>query len=408
MAMDDGFKRTYPEVDDWTDSRELLANARKQAEERQLDDVFIVDIDSHISDGGNWPEIMDYIEDPVIREAASAFGDGSKRGAFLNGTDGLQWQNVWGRIPHGQGLKEAVEETDVSREITLARRCMDQMGLDYQVMFPNAMLFLGMHPVREMEIHLATAYNRWLVERVLPEDPRVKAMMYLPFNNPVEAEATVKRFLGKPGVAGFLVTSSRHKPVHANEYMRLYAMLEESGQVLGFHTHLNWQDEYTSQLNRFISMHAISFVLCNLVHLTNWVINGLPERFPKLKVMWIESGLAWLPFIMQRLDHEYMMRTSEAPLLKKLPSEYIKDMFYTSQPLERTNETLLAASMDAMNAETQMLFASDWPHWDFDLPATIWDLPFLDEKAKRNILGYNAARIFNLEIPEKYRAMAAE
>jgi predicted TIM-barrel fold metal-dependent hydrolase len=138
------------------------------------------------------------------------------------------------------------------------------------------------------------------------------------------------------------------------------------------------------------------------------VINGLPERFPKLKVMWIESGLAWLPFIMQRLDHEYMMRTSEAPLLKKLPSEYIKDMFYTSQPLERTNETLLAASMDAMNAETQMLFASDWPHWDFDLPATIWDLPFLDEKAKRNILGYNAARIFNLEIPEKYRAMAAD
>ena len=157
MATDDGFERTYPEIDDWTDSRELLANARKQAEERQLDDVFIVDIDSHISDGGNWPEIMDYVEDPVIREAASAFGDGSKRGAFLNGTNGLQWQNVWGRIPHGQGLKEAVEESELSRETILARRCMDQMGLDYQVMFPNAMLFLGMHPVPEMEIHLATA-----------------------------------------------------------------------------------------------------------------------------------------------------------------------------------------------------------------------------------------------------------
>jgi predicted TIM-barrel fold metal-dependent hydrolase len=406
--MDDHFERTYPEIDDWTDSRELLARARQQADRRRFDDVFIVDIDSHVSDDKSWPEVMDYIEDPVVHEAASAFGDGSKRGAFLNNTPGLQWQNVWGRIPHGQGLKEKLPETDLPREIVQARRCIDAIGLDYQVLFPNAMLFLGMHPVPEMEIHLATAYNRWLVERVLPEDSRIKAMLYLPFNSPDEAEATVRRFLGKPGVAGFLVTSSRHKPVHSNEYMRLYAMLEEAGQVLGFHTHLNWQDEYTKQLNRFISMHAISFVLCNLVHLTNWVINGLPERFPKLNVMWIESGVAWLGFVMQRLDHEYMMRTSEAPLLKKLPSEYIRDMYFTSQPMERTNMKLLEATMDAMKADTQLLYASDWPHWDFDLPSTVWDLPFLDETAKRNILGYNAARIFNLEIPARYKALAAE
>ena len=58
----------------------------------------------------------------------------------------------------------------------------------------------------------------------------------------------------------------------------------------------------------------------NMVHLTNWIVNGLPERFPKLKCIWIESGLAWIPFLMQRLDNEYMMRTSECPSLKRLPS----------------------------------------------------------------------------------------
>ncbi len=97
--MSDDFKRTFAQIDDWTDSRELLARARQQADQRRFDDVFIVDIDSHVSDDRNWPEIMDYIEDPVIHDAASAFGDGSKRGAFLNNTPGLQWQNVWGRIP---------------------------------------------------------------------------------------------------------------------------------------------------------------------------------------------------------------------------------------------------------------------------------------------------------------------
>jgi hypothetical protein len=49
-----------------------------------------------------------------------------------------------------------------------------------------------------------------------------------------------------------------------------------------------------------------------------------------------------------------------------------------------------------INAETQLLYSSDYPHWDFDLPSTIWDLPFLSEKAKHNILGGNAARLFNL------------
>jgi hypothetical protein len=50
-----------------------------------------------------------------------------------------------------------------------------------------------------------------------------------------------------------------------------------------------------------------------------------------------------------------------------------------------------------MNAETQLMFASDYPHWDFNLPSTIYDLPFLSDQAKRQILGENARRVFNLE-----------
>jgi predicted TIM-barrel fold metal-dependent hydrolase len=180
--------------------------------------------------------------------------------------------------------------------------------------------------------------------------------------------------------------------------MRLYRLIEETGKPLAFHTGYHWGDPSFSQLNRFISMHALSFVHYSLIHLTNWLINGLPERFPKLKLVWVESGLAWIPFLMQRLDHEFMMRSSEAPLLKRPPSEYMREMYYTSQPLERGNMSLLQATMAAINADTQLLFASDWPHWDFDPPSAITTLPFLSEDAKRNILGLNAARIFNLEV----------
>ena len=95
----------------------------------------------------------------------------------------------------------------------------------------------------------------------------------------------------------------------------LYTLIEETGKPFAFHSGFNWNDPSFLQLNRFISMHALSFVHYNLIHMTNWIINGLSERFPKLKVVWVESGLAWIPFLMQRLDHEYQMRSCEAPML---------------------------------------------------------------------------------------------
>jgi predicted TIM-barrel fold metal-dependent hydrolase len=132
--------------------------------------------------------------------------------------------------------------------------------------------------------------------------------------------------------------------------------------------------------------------------MTNWILNGIPERFPKLKTIWVESGLAWVPFLMQRLDDQYLMRPSEAPMLKRLPSEYMREhCWYTTQPMETTHPKATQLTLEMINAKTQLLFASDWPHFDFDLPQEIYDLPYLDETAKRNILGLNAARLLGLD-----------
>jgi predicted TIM-barrel fold metal-dependent hydrolase len=75
----------------------------------------------------------------------------------------------------------------------------------------------------------------------------------------------------------------------------------------------------------------------------------------------------------------------------------MKEMFYTSQPIENGDLKALQLTMEMINAETQLLFSSDYPHWDFNLPSTIWDLPFLSEPAKRRILGQNAWDLFQLD-----------
>ena len=61
------------------------------------------------------------------------------------------------------------------------------------------------------------------------------------------------------------------------------------------------------------------------------------------------------------------------------------------------NREALELTFKMINAETQLCYSSDYPHWDTDLPATIYDLPFLSEEGKRNILGGNALKLFKLE-----------
>jgi len=386
-------------IDVYTDTRDILAHAKRQADANKFEDYLIVDVDSHHTETTSWHEIIEYIEDPVVRAQALEYQQIRTGGPpyGLSGDFGLKYQGVGGRIPHNDNRLETVEETDVHRDVVLTRRAIESFGLDYMVVFPTPMLFLGTHPQPEMEVLLGRAYNRWLEERLLPGDARIKSFMYLPFNDPEAALRTVEDFSEVKGSVGFTITSARYKPVHHNQYMKLYAALEERGMPLCFHAGYYWQDSSMSLLNRFIGMHALAFVLCNLVHMTNWVLNGLPERFPKLRTIWIESGLAWIPFLMQRLDHEYLMRTSEAPLLRKAPSEYMREMYYTSQPMETDHPKAMELTFEMIHAETQLLYSSDWPHWDFDPPSVIFDLPFLSEQGKRNILGENARRLLKLD-----------
>jgi predicted TIM-barrel fold metal-dependent hydrolase len=374
------------------DTRTFLRNATRQSDKRRYDDFLIVDVDSHHYEMDAFSEIADYMEDPVMRHMAK-----HTKGSFTMRTTG-GYQEMQGRIYTSTGRKKEKVPPDRHRDITLATRWMDAMGVDVACLFPTPMLGLGTHPQIEVEVELSRAYNRWLCERVLAEEPRITSALYLPMNDPDAALKTIKEFGGKPGVIGFMVTTVRYKPLYDNAYMKVYAELEERGLPLSFHSATNWSDQSMALTNRFIATHALGFTWFNMLHLTNWIVNGLPERFPKLKVIWIESGLAWIPFLMQRLDNEYMMRSSEVPSLKKLPSDYMREMYYSCQPMETVNNReALELNFKMTNAETQMLYASDYPHWDMDLPSTIYDLPFLSEQAKRNILGGNAKKLFNLK-----------
>jgi len=79
-----------------------------------------------------------------------------------------------------------------------------------------------------------------------------------------------------------------------------------------------------------------------------------------------------------------------------MPSAYMREMYFTSQPMEWTDDALLESTFRAIDAENSLMYSSDWPHWDFDVPGRIASIPFLSENGKRRILGETARQVFGL------------
>ena len=389
------------------DTRTLLSHAAQQARDRKFQDYFIVDVDSHHYENESFSQIAQFIEDPVIRQQALVSASRKSGAGFLGGMAGNQDQS--GRVMRYHLRHLDSVEQGAQRDAHLSRKWMDAMGVDIAFLFPSPMLTLSAHPVQAVQNNYIRAYNHWLTQVVLPREPRLRTMLCLPFNDPEASYKMVLDFADKTGVAGFMIPAAHNRPVHDNAYMKLYAALEERNMPLAFHGAYNWNDSAFSSANRFITVHGLGFVFYNMVHMANWIVNGLPERFPDLKVIWMESGLAWLPFMMQRFDNEFLMRSNECPALKMKPSEYMKKMYFSVQPLEVPDDlAILQTTLKMINAETQLMFSSDYPHWDFDVPSVIFDLPFLSERGKKNILGETARSVFNLGPLPKLAQIPAE
>jgi len=127
------------------------------------------------------------------------------------------------------------------------------------------------------------------------------------------------------------------------------------------------------------------------------IIGGVFERFPKLSIAYLESGVGWVPYMMDRLDEEVEKRAAEeAPYLTKLPSEYIASgrIFFGIECGEKTIPDGVRWGLDHT-----LLYSSDYPHWDGDWPHTVnkvRERKDLSDDIKRKILHDNGARFYRL------------
>jgi predicted TIM-barrel fold metal-dependent hydrolase len=130
--------------------------------------------------------------------------------------------------------------------------------------------------------------------------------------------------------------------------------------------------------------------------LISLVCEGVFEHFPTLKIVLIEGGFAWLPALKWRLDRSWRRLRDEVPHVPGLPSDYIdRHVWLTTQPMEEPPQPEhFLQLIEELGAE-RLLFATDYPHWDFDSPDQA--LPVrLAPAVERKIMAENARALYRL------------
>ena len=188
-----------------------------------------------------------------------------------------------------------------------------------------------------------------------------------------------------------------NEPLGRRRYWPIYERAQELGLPLGIHvggygghapTGGGWPSYYVEEHQS--NAHTMA------AQLTSLVLEGIPERFPKLKIVFIEGGFGWIPSATWRMDRHFESFRSEVPHLKCRPSEYVKEHFwFTTQPIDEPDEAMHLRSLIEWVGADRLLFSSDYPHWDFDDPRFAFKTP-LTETERRKIFNGNARTLYKL------------
>jgi predicted TIM-barrel fold metal-dependent hydrolase len=370
---------------------DILAGHRNS---KLLDNLFVVDLDVHLNET---PAALLPFVDPAWRPVLEGLAHVPAR--YLDIPGFAPSFNPWAGVATLERKRTVTEPGEMSADLR-------QLGIDLAVLFPDCFLMHALIKPPQYALALAVAYNRWLTDVWLEHDNGLVGAVLAPHQDPALAAHEIRRHAGHPRVKAVYLPTCSVDPLYGNRrYDPVYAAAEECGLPVVLHAVAGISPIYPFNLQGFetpFSVHIMSHSIAMAANLVSMIETGVPVRFPRLRIAFTEGGLGWVPWIALRMDKEYIERRRDVPFLTEPPSHYVRDMFYATQPIEEPERMAdMAALMNLFDGENCVVFASDWPHHDFDHPDKVLQIP-VSVEARRKIMGGNAARLLDLEIPANY------
>jgi predicted TIM-barrel fold metal-dependent hydrolase len=254
-------------------------------------------------------------------------------------------------------------------------------------------------------VHLQSAVNDYMLDKFL-DDYDYKGLASVQTQEPDKAAEEIDRIASEDSFVGvFLTSTGPSPPLGDPDYDIMYKAMEDHDLTPVYHgaTNSGFDVGFPKQnmeFRKFVEAHVTAHLWSQSMTLTSTLAHGLPEKFPDLNFAFLESGISWVPYMMFRLNKEFAMRSSEVPLLKRRPEEYIRDNYYFStQPLGEPMDPDHMRQMIEIIGIDSLMFSSDYPHWDFDHPSELnkyLQNLFTDEE-RNQVLHENANEVFNLQ-----------
>jgi len=216
---------------------------------------------------------------------------------------------------------------------------------------------------------LNRALNDWLVEEWLDRDDRLRSSICVPHDHPDLAVAEIERRAGDRRFVQVLFPAGGQEPFGSRKYWPVYEAAAAHGLPIAYHTGGYTGHRGTGWPSFYLEEHTSYGVVMQML-LTSLVCEGTFAAIPGLKVVLTEGGALWSAALRWRLDEAWTRLRDETPELERLPSEYIDEhVWYDTQPMEEPDDPAHFLQVVAhARMEDRLMFATDYPHWDFDSP----------------------------------------
>ncbi len=247
---------------------------------------------------------------------------------------------------------------------------------------------------------VASAYNDFLVAEWLGKHDSFRGCMVVATQDPALAVREIDRMAEHQEIVSIIISSAQRNLLGQRQFHPIYEAAERHGLPIAIHpgfegAGITLPPTASGYPTRYLEYHTC-LSQNYMAHVTSLVCEGVFEKYPNLKFVCLEGGVAWLPHLMWRLDKNFKALRATTPWLKQMPSAYIRsNCRFSTQPIEEPdNPRDLLAIFEMIDAENILMFSSDYPHWDNDNPSEI--LRRLGSDARQKIFYQNAKDLYRL------------
>lgn len=358
--------------------------------------MIVVDADAHVNeDALSWAEL-----DALHPGWLSAARSGGKWVAAIGGKLYPVQEGPGCGVPIDRSVNQAAAAGAADLDQRL--RDMDAEGIDVQVLFGGLAIGLTTFDDPGFALDFARAYNDWLLSKVCAHAPdRLKGVAVTPLQHLDRALPELERAHGLGAVAVTIPPVVGDRNLDDETFLPFFEAAAALDLAITIHSApgMNVPLPAADRFTNYAQVHCLSFPVDQMVAFTALAMGGVLDRFPSLRVGFMESGIGWVPYFAHRMHEHHAKLGTMLPAMERDPREFIEkgQCFFSFE----ADEPLLDVCVRELGTGAWM-YASDYPHWDSDFPGTVAECTTkcaeagFDEATTAGLLGGNAMRLYGL------------